>query len=148
LGLIACHCRAGGATRKIGLGHNPTTVWTVPDAFRTIYSHAFEVRDAAKTLYISGQFGVAPDGTLREDFVGQLNQAMDNVEALLAEAGMGKDNAVKITYFLTRREDLPLLGEKRRERWARSKPPAVTVIVVAALARPEYLVEVEAIAVA
>jgi enamine deaminase RidA (YjgF/YER057c/UK114 family) len=117
--------------RRIGVVHNPATVWTVPDAFRTIYSHAFEVRHAAKTLYISGQFGVAPDGTLLEDFVGQLDQAMNNVEALLAAAG-----------------DLPLLGEKRRERWARGEPPAVTAIVVAALARPEYLVEIEVIAVA
>jgi enamine deaminase RidA (YjgF/YER057c/UK114 family) len=79
--------------RRIGVVHNPATVWTVPDAFRTIYSHAFEVRHAAKTLYISGQFGVAPDGTLLEDFVGQLDQAMNNVEALLAAAGMGKENS-------------------------------------------------------
>ena len=133
---------------KIGTAHNPPTVWTVPEGFRSIYSHAFEVGHAEKVLYVSGQFGVAPDGTLPEDFVGQLDQAMNNVEALLAAAGMGKENIVKITYFLARKDDFPLLGQKRRERWARSEPPAVTAIVVAGLARPEYLVEIEVVAAA
>jgi enamine deaminase RidA (YjgF/YER057c/UK114 family) len=90
---------------------------------------------------------VAPDGVLPPDFTTQLDQAMDNVEALLAAAGMTKANVVKASYYLTRAADLPTLGEVRRRRWAKSEPEAVTVIVVAALARPEYLIEIEAIAV-
>ncbi len=50
---------------------------------------------------------------------------------------------VKATLFLTRKEDLPALGGARRERWASERPSAVTVIVVAALARPDALLEVE-----
>jgi enamine deaminase RidA (YjgF/YER057c/UK114 family) len=99
-------------------------------------------------LFVSGQFGVAPDGTMRGEFALQLEQAMDNVEALLSTASMSKANMVKVNYFLTRAADLPTLGEIRRRRWAASQPPAVTVIIVAALARPEYLIEVEAIAAA
>lgn len=128
--------------------HNPASVWRVPDAFRSIYSHAVEVPDGARTLFISGQVGVASDGTLRPDFATQLEQAMDNVEALLAAARMTTANVVKASYYLTRAADLPALGEARRRRWAKRGPEAVTVIVVAALARAEYLIEIEVTAAA
>jgi enamine deaminase RidA (YjgF/YER057c/UK114 family) len=128
--------------------HNPPTVWTVPEQFRTIYAHATEVPAGARQLHVSGQLGVAPDGVMRPDFAGQLEAAMDNVEALLASAGMGRSDMVKATFFLTRKEDLPALGEARRHRWASELPSAVTVIVVAALARPDAFVEIEAVAAA
>ncbi len=48
----------------------------------------------------------------------------------------------------TRAEDLGSLGDIRRRRWASAEPPAVTTIVVAALARADYLVEIEVIAAA
>ena len=123
--------------------HNPPTVWNVPESFRTIYTHATEVQAGTRHLHISGQFGIALDGAMRPDFAGQLEAAMDNVEALLASAGMGRSDMAKATFFLTRKEDLPALGEARRRRWASERPSAVTVIVVAALARPDALVEVE-----
>jgi len=140
--------RMGSPMNKVGASHNPRTVWTVPDSFRSIYSHAFEVRSGVRLLFISGQVGVAPDGTVPSDFESQLDQAMKNVEALLASTGMGNENVVKITYLVTRAQDFPVLGQKRRERWSRVEPPAVTAIVVAGLARPEYLIEIEAVAAA
>lgn len=126
---------------------NPPSVWTVPEPFRTIYTHAAEA-PAGRSLFVSGQVGVAPDGRMREDFAGQLGQAMDNVEALLAAAGMGRPDIAKATFFLTRSGDLPGLGAMRRARWASDTPAAVTVLVVAGLARPDALVEVEVTAVA
>lgn len=126
--------------------HNPPTVWTVPEPFRAIYTHATEVPAGLRHLHVSGQFGVGPDGAMRPDFAGQLGAAMDNVEALLAAAAMGLADVAKATFFLTRTEDLPALGEARRRRWASDRPSAVTVIVVAALARPDALVEVSAAA--
>lgn len=128
--------------------HNPPTVWTVPEPFRTIYTHATEVPAGTRQFHISSQFGIAPDGTMRTDFAGQLKAAMDNVEALLASAGMSRPDMAKATFFLTRKEDLPALGAVRRRRWASERPSAVTVIVVAALARPDALIEVEATAAA
>ena len=127
---------------------NPPTVWAVPEEFRTIYAHAREVPAGARQVQVSGQLGVAPDGAMRPGFAQQLEQAMANVEALLAAAGMGLPDVAKTTFFLTRAEDLPALGEARRRRWASDAPPAVTVLVVAALARPDALVEVEAVAAA
>lgn len=124
--------------------HNPSTVWSVPEQFRTIYTHSLEVPAGYRQLLISGQFGVGPDGAMKDGFKAQLEQAMDNVEALLASAGMARANIAKLNFYLTRTEDLPALGEVRRRRWASSSPAAVTVIVVAALARPDALVEVEA----
>ncbi len=103
---------------------------------------------AGRTLFVSGQFGVAPDGLMREDFSRQLGQAMDNVEALLAASGLGLAQVAKATFFLTRPADLPELGQVRRARWASDRPAAVTVIIVAGLARPDALVEVEVTAVA
>ena len=123
--------------------HNPPTVWTVPEPFQTIYAHATETSAGARLLHVSGQFGVTPDGAMRPDFAGQLETAMDNVEALLTSAEMSRLDLAKATFFLTRQEDLSALGEVRRRRWASERPSAVTVIVVAALARPDALVEVE-----
>ncbi|HWK46534.1 MAG TPA: RidA family protein [Stellaceae bacterium] len=136
------------APPQTGKNHNPSTVWPVPDTFRGVYSHAFEVPTGKRLLFISGQVGVAPDGTLPSDFAVQCEQAMDNVEALLEAAGMARVDIVKLTYFLTRAEDAPTLGQIRRRRWASDQAPSVTALVVSALARPEYLFEIEAIAAA
>jgi enamine deaminase RidA (YjgF/YER057c/UK114 family) len=126
--------------------HNPPTVWTVPEAFRTIYAHGTEVAAASRMLFVSGQFGVAPDGRLPADFAEQAALAMTNVESLLAAAGMTRSNLVKLNYYLTRASDAPTLAAIRRERWAATEPPAVTALAVSALARPEYLIEIEAVA--
>ncbi len=125
--------------------HNPATVWTVPEPFRTIYTHAREVPAGTRQIHVSGQFGVSPNGIMQPGFPAQLEQAMDNVEALLAAGEMDRTDMAKATFFLTGPEDLPALGEARRRRWASAEPAAVTVIVVAALARPDALVEVEVI---
>jgi enamine deaminase RidA (YjgF/YER057c/UK114 family) len=85
------------------IAHNPATLWQVPDAFRSVYSHAAEIA-APNLLFISGQFGVAPDGRLPADFAAQCQRAMDNVEPLLAAAGMTTANIVKLT--ITRRRRL------------------------------------------
>jgi len=67
---------------------------------------------------------------------------------LLSTATTTKADIVKITYFLTRPEDQPTLGDIRRRRWAGGEPPAVTTVVVSALAPPEYLIEIEVAAAA
>jgi enamine deaminase RidA (YjgF/YER057c/UK114 family) len=128
--------------------HNPPTVWRVPDAFRSVYSHAAEVPAAGRLFFISGQFGVAPDGKLPGEFAPQCEQAMDNVEALLSAAGMTTANIVKLTYYATRFADFPELVRIRQQRWALDRAPSATAIAVSALARPEYLIEIEAITIA
>jgi enamine deaminase RidA (YjgF/YER057c/UK114 family) len=130
------------------LRHNPEAVWPVPESFRSIYAHGVELRSNARLLFVSGQIGIAPDGSLAPDFAAQCEVAMTNVEAMLAAAAMTHTNIVKLVFYLTRAVDLPTLGELRRKRWASSTPPAVTTLVVSALARPELLVEIDATAAA
>lgn len=123
--------------------HNPSTIWPVPAAFENIYAHAVEIPATSKLLLVSGQIGVAPDGTVSSRFDEQCAQAMANVEALLAAAGLTTADLLRANYFVTSTEFLAPLTEIRRARWSNPAPPAVTTLVVAALARPDLLVEIE-----
>ena len=116
------------------IAHNPAALWQVPDAFRSVYSHAAEVAAPSRVLFISGQFGVAPDGRLPTDFAAQCGLAMDNVEALLAAAGMTTANIVKLNCYATQATDFPMLMQIRQRRWAFDPAPSVTAIAVSALA--------------
>lgn len=127
---------------------NPSSVWQVPANFRGVYSHATQVTGSRRMLFISGQFGVRPDGSLPEDFAVQAGQAMANVESLLAASDMAFANVAKLNFYLVRGSDAPDLVRLRSERWSSAQPPAVTVLTVAGLARPEYLIEIEAVALA
>lgn len=127
---------------------NPSTVWQVPETFRSVYTHATEVSFASRMLFVSGQFGVRPDGRLPETFVEQAEQAMRNVEAILAESGMSFSNVAKLNFLLTRNADAPELVKIRSRKWGANQPPAVTVVTISALAKPEYLIEIEATALA
>lgn len=125
---------------------NPSTVWQVPEGFQKVYTHATRVTHSAEMLFISGQFGVRPDGSLADDFSGQAEQALLNVEALLEASGMDVSNLVKLNYYLIRAGDAPDLVRLRASKWGDGQPPAVTVLTVTALAKPEYLIEIEATA--
>ena len=68
--------------------------------------------------------------------------------SLLAAAGMNIANLVNLTYYATRAIDFPILVQLRLRRWAVDPAPSVTAIAVVALTRPDYLIEIEAVAVA
>lgn len=128
--------------------YDPPSVWQASPAFRAIYSHAVEVPPGTRLLAISGQVGIAPDGSITPDFRAQCLQAMQNVEAMLAAAEADLLDIVKITYYLTSADDLPLLTDLRQQRWSSSQPPAVTTLVVAGLARRELMIEIDVLAAA
>ncbi len=109
------------------------------------YSHGVEVSAGARWLYIAGQVGARPDKTVASDIEGQAEQAWNNVVAILKHDGLDIRNLVKVTSFLTRPEDVAAYG-KIRDRFLGDMRPATTLLVVQALARPNLLVEVEAIA--
>ena len=123
--------------------HNPIAVLPTYEA---IYAHGVEVPSTARLLHVSGQVGVKDGATLEGGFDAQCRQAIENVAAVLAAAQMSLENIVKVTIFITRRQDLPLLREVRMEHLAVA--PAVTVVIVAGLHDPEWLVEIEAVAAA
>jgi 2-iminobutanoate/2-iminopropanoate deaminase len=109
------------------------------------YSHGVEIPAGARVLHLSGQVGIAPDGKVPADFESQADQCWKNIRAILAAAGMGVEDLVKCTHFLTRAEDVPAYGRVRARQLGEARP-ASTLLVIAALARPGLLVEVEAIA--
>ena len=123
--------------------HTPIAVLK---SYEAIYAHGVEVPGGSRVLHVSGQVGVS-DGVLVEGgFEAQCEQAVSNVEQVLAAANMTALDLVKITVFLTRREDLTPLRDVRMRRLAVA--PAVTVVIVAGLHDPNWLVEIEAIAAA
>lgn len=109
------------------------------------YSHGVEIPANARILYLAGQVGAAPDGSMAKDFETQADQCWKNIKAILAAAGMGVENLVKCTHFLTRQEDTAAYGRIRAQHLGEARP-ASTLLVISALARPGMLVEVEAIA--
>ncbi len=121
--------------------YNPSTVATPTGPF----SHGVETPANARWLHISGQVGVTPDGKVPAEFEAQAEQCWRNVKAVLAAAGMGVENLVKCTHFLTRAEDVATYGKVRARELGAARP-ASTLLVISALARPGLLVEVEAVA--
>ena len=120
---------------------NPTTV---PPSL-SAYSLAVEAPPGSRWLHISGQVGVAPDGTLAEGARAQMEQTWCNLLAILADAGMAPEDLVKVTAYLTRAEDTPLYREVR-DAMLKGAEPASTLVIVAGLAHPDWLVEIEVVA--
>jgi len=108
------------------------------------YSHGVEC-SATRWLTVSGQVGVDPQGKLAEGAAAQMEQAWHNIFAILGAAGMAKGNLVKVTAYLTRREDLKAYREVR-DRCLTGVAPASTLLFVSGLADPAWLVEIEAVA--
>ena len=111
------------------------------------YSHAALIESGdgggGRRLVISGQVGVTPQGRLDHDPEAQIAQALANLGAILAAHGMGPRNVAKITVFLVDRELVPLWREAR-DAFFDGHAPASTLLLVAGLANPRFLVEVEA----
>jgi 2-iminobutanoate/2-iminopropanoate deaminase len=120
-----------------------------PPAVRapTGYTHAIEVSGDYRRLIISGQVGMALDGSVPTSPEGQIAQALANLRAVLSANGMAVENIVKTTVFLT---DRGLLDTYRQARSAMfgGHAPASTLLFVAGLADPRWVVEIEAEAVA
>lgn len=109
------------------------------------YSHALLAPGGGHWLHLSGQVGITPDGAIPADFAGQAAAAWSNVRAILVEAKMSIGDLIKVTTFLVDSNDVPALGPVRASFLGEHRP-ASTLLVVAALARPEWRIEIEAIA--
>ncbi|HEU5342962.1 MAG TPA: RidA family protein [Ktedonobacterales bacterium] len=102
-----------------------------------------------KTIYISGQVALDASGNLvgEDDFKAQAQQVFENLRAALAAAGADFSNAVRLGIFVLDRANLPVLREVRDQYVNTQSPPTSTLLIVAGLARAEFLLEVEAIAI-
>jgi enamine deaminase RidA (YjgF/YER057c/UK114 family) len=110
------------------------------------YHHGVETSGSVRTLYIAGQVGVQPDGTIPAGIEAQARVLYANMRAVLDEAGMGFADVVKTTVFLVDPNDRAAFAVVRSDAMGGAKP-ASTLVYVAGLVRPELRVEVEAVAV-
>jgi enamine deaminase RidA (YjgF/YER057c/UK114 family) len=118
-------------------------VWDPP-----MYSQAVKVSGAQTILYIAGQVAYGRDGSPAHagDFKAQARAVFGAVKALVEAGGGTLDSVVKITTYVTDvrfRQDFRVV----REEFFGARGPASTMVEVKALAHPDYLIEVEAIAV-
>ncbi len=99
-----------------------------------------------RTIYCSGQVGRDPTtGTVPPDIRAQTRHCIENLRLVLRQAGADLKDVAKCTVFLVRQEDFAAMNEVYAELFPEPRPARSTV-VVAALARPGLLVEIEAIA--
>ncbi|SDD06004.1 Enamine deaminase RidA, house cleaning of reactive enamine intermediates, YjgF/YER057c/UK114 family [Massilia sp. PDC64] len=111
------------------------------------YSHVAEVPPGTRLLFLAGQVGNRADGSLPEGVEDQAVQALENIRLILAAQGAGPQDIAKLTFYVAAKPaSLAKLNAKRAEMFAGTPPPPSTWIQVAGLARPEYLVEIEAVA--
>lgn len=111
------------------------------------YDHGVEAVGVARLLHVSGQVGTDPDGSVPEDVAAQIERVWLNIEAVLAEAGMTTANIVRTITYMLDADYVPLLAAARQHLGADHKA-ASTTIVVAGLVKPEWKVEIDAVAVA
>lgn len=124
--------------------HKPLSPSSIHPAFSR-YSLGVEVSSRSRYVFCSGQVGIRADGTIPPDCATQTRICFDNIAAVLAEAGMGFGDVVKLNAFVTGREHLAEYMKVRNELFPEPFP-ASTLMIVGGFARPEFVVEIEAIA--
>lgn len=121
---------------------NPAIMGGEPAA----YSNAILVPPGARTLYVAGQIGIDSKGVASTDFATQCRQIWTNLRAILADADMELTDIVKTTIFLVNPSDYASFVEVRKEVLNGHKP-ASTLVYVSSLVKPDWKVEIEAVAV-
>ncbi|MDH3688961.1 MAG: RidA family protein [Gammaproteobacteria bacterium] len=109
------------------------------------YCHAVEIPTNNRRLYVSGQVGVMPDGTIAQGIEAQTDQVFRNIISIVEAAGMTVSDIVKFNSYLTRQKDIAVYREVRN-RIIGDHRAASTLVVVSALASPDWLIEIEAVA--
>jgi 2-iminobutanoate/2-iminopropanoate deaminase len=108
-----------------------------------------QVVKVGNTVYIAGQVSAGSDGNVvgKGDPEAQARQVWRNIEAAVKSVGGTLQNVVKTTTYVTNISYAAAVRQVREELYRSSNPPTSTLLVVAGLASPDYLMEIEAIAV-
>ena len=114
------------------------------------YSQGVEVPAGARTIYVAGQVGVQPAGTVPEDMEEQTAQAFRNIQSVLLEKGMDLEDLVETRTYMLSKDDIPGYRAGRAKVLGTVKGgaprPAVALIFVSALAQPTWKIEITAVA--
>ncbi len=109
------------------------------------YSHGVEVPAGKRLVLCSGQLDIGPDDSVPEDAGAQAKLCFANIAAVLAESQLGLADIVRINTFVADRAFLKPYMEVR-DRLFVDPAPASTLIIVSGFSRPEFKIEIEAIA--
>ncbi|MFE2424431.1 RidA family protein [Streptomyces hokutonensis] len=120
-----------------------------PDGVAPAAAYTHVVMGTGRFVAISGQLALDEDGKLvgEGDASAQARQIFENLRRCLAAAGAGFDDVVKLTYFITDMAHMPAVRAARAAHIPDDRLPAASAVQVAALVRPEFLMEIEAFAV-
>lgn len=109
------------------------------------YSPGIEVSSRSRFVFVSGQLGIDKEGAIPPDAAGQSRVVFDNISAILAEAGMGLKDVVKLNAYVTGRQHMRGYMDVRNALFEEPYP-ASTLMIVGGFTREEFVVEIEAIA--
>lgn len=109
------------------------------------YSHAVEVPAGARLLLVSGQLGISAQDEIPDSAEEQAEICFRAISACLAEAGMSAADVVRLNAYVTDRAHMAGYMAAR-DRFTIDPPPASTLMIVCGFTRPEFKVEVEALA--
>ena len=116
----------------------------------TGYTHVV-IANPGKLVYISGQVALNQKGEVvgKDDLRAQVTQVMENLKTALAAAGATPQDLIKVNYFVVnlKPEQLPIIREVRNKYFSADHPPASTLVGVTALAREDFLIEIEGVAI-
>lgn len=122
---------------------------TSPELFNEAaeqFRYSFGVR-AGDTLYISGQVAFKDGGIVGiDDIEVQARQVFENLKTVVEAAGGTLDDIVATTTYLLDRAHSPVVNELRKEYLTGPVPPTSTLVIVAGLGRPQFLLEISAVA--
>ena len=111
------------------------------------YAHGVEVPAGHRLIATSGQLGLAADGSIPEGAKAQATICFANLTSILAAAGAGPSEVVRLNAYVTDREHMAGYMAARDEWLADvSRLPASTLVIVSGFTRPEFVVEIEVLA--
>jgi enamine deaminase RidA (YjgF/YER057c/UK114 family) len=134
----------GALAQGGGLRHlNPSTLSTPAG-----YTHVVVPSPGGRLVFIAGQVSADKSGAVvgKGDFRAQAKQVFDNLKLAVEAAGGGITDIAKINIYVTHMSQINTIREVRQQ-YFKDNPPASTLVQVVNLARPEYMLEIEAIAV-
>jgi enamine deaminase RidA (YjgF/YER057c/UK114 family) len=120
-----------------------------PDGLPPVSGYSHAVAATGRLVVISGQVPADEDGMPvgLGDPAAQVRQVFENLATALGAAGAQLDQVVKLTVYLTDLADLPVFRHVRDEYILADRPPASSLVQVSGLVRPEFRIEVDALAV-
>lgn len=110
------------------------------------YSHTVVVPSGTSLVFISGQVGVRPDGSIPSSFAEQADLVFQNLRACLATHGLGPESIAKLTTYIVSGQDIQTMRESRVRNLGAHRP-ASTAVFIPQLVNPALLLEVEAVAI-